>query len=234
MRACCRSPTTPLRAPTIDGAGAVRRTHRLRSPAQSRRQRPARRRPRARRRDAGAHLDLRAGPRGLAMDPDGERSLSCLRSSPWNICARSTAITWWPSTTCPFEVERGEIFGLLGSNGAGKTTTVECVQGLRTPYGGRRARARQGPGAPRRRPARTHGLPAAGVTPPRPHEGVGGARPLRQSRPGRGGLDARCWSSGGSRRSAAPPSRASAAGSASGCSSPWRWSAPRRSSFSTR
>ena len=36
-----------------------------------------------------------------------------------------------------FEVERGEIFGLLGSNGAGKTTTVECVQGLRSPTSGR-------------------------------------------------------------------------------------------------
>ena len=35
-----------------------------------------------------------------------------------------------------FTVERGEIFGLLGSNGAGKTTTVECVQGLRAPTGG--------------------------------------------------------------------------------------------------
>ena len=35
-----------------------------------------------------------------------------------------------------FEVEQGEIFGLLGSNGAGKTTTVECVQGLRTPTAG--------------------------------------------------------------------------------------------------
>jgi ABC-2 type transport system ATP-binding protein len=35
-----------------------------------------------------------------------------------------------------FDVERGEIFGLLGSNGAGKTTTVECVQGLRTPTAG--------------------------------------------------------------------------------------------------
>jgi len=35
-----------------------------------------------------------------------------------------------------FEVERGEIFGLLGSNGAGKTTTVECVQGLRTATAG--------------------------------------------------------------------------------------------------
>ncbi|MDG4823888.1 ABC transporter ATP-binding protein [Asanoa sp. WMMD1127] len=30
-----------------------------------------------------------------------------------------------------FQVEEGEIFGILGSNGAGKTTTVECVEGLR-------------------------------------------------------------------------------------------------------
>lgn len=30
-----------------------------------------------------------------------------------------------------FDVQRGEIFGLLGRNGCGKTTTVECLQGLR-------------------------------------------------------------------------------------------------------
>ncbi|WP_092536090.1 ABC transporter ATP-binding protein [Amycolatopsis arida] len=36
-----------------------------------------------------------------------------------------------------FAVERGEIFGILGSNGAGKTTTVECVEGLRVPDRGR-------------------------------------------------------------------------------------------------
>ncbi|GIF75198.1 ABC transporter ATP-binding protein [Asanoa siamensis] len=30
-----------------------------------------------------------------------------------------------------FQVDEGEIFGILGSNGAGKTTTVECVEGLR-------------------------------------------------------------------------------------------------------
>jgi ABC-2 type transport system ATP-binding protein len=30
-----------------------------------------------------------------------------------------------------FEVEAGEIFGILGPNGSGKTTTVECLQGLR-------------------------------------------------------------------------------------------------------
>ncbi len=35
-----------------------------------------------------------------------------------------------------FEVEQGEIFGLIGPNGSGKTTTVECVQGLRTRDGG--------------------------------------------------------------------------------------------------
>ncbi|WIX80685.1 ABC transporter ATP-binding protein [Amycolatopsis carbonis] len=35
-----------------------------------------------------------------------------------------------------FTVERGEIFGILGTNGAGKTTTVECLQGLRRPDSG--------------------------------------------------------------------------------------------------
>src|SRR5678816_3238183 len=35
------------------------------------------------------------------------------------------------------EVNDGEIFGLIGPNGAGKTTTMECVEGLRTPDGGR-------------------------------------------------------------------------------------------------
>lgn len=35
-----------------------------------------------------------------------------------------------------FTVERGEIFGILGTNGAGKTTTVECLQGLRQADGG--------------------------------------------------------------------------------------------------
>jgi ABC-2 type transport system ATP-binding protein len=32
-----------------------------------------------------------------------------------------------------FEVERGEVFGLVGPNGAGKTTTLEMVEGLRPP-----------------------------------------------------------------------------------------------------
>jgi len=36
-----------------------------------------------------------------------------------------------------FEVFDGEIFGLIGPNGAGKTTTMECVEGVRTPDGGR-------------------------------------------------------------------------------------------------
>ena len=35
-----------------------------------------------------------------------------------------------------FEVEDGEIFGLLGPNGSGKTTTLECIIGLRDPDAG--------------------------------------------------------------------------------------------------
>jgi ABC-2 type transport system ATP-binding protein len=36
-----------------------------------------------------------------------------------------------------FEVDAGEIFGILGANGSGKTTTIECLQGLRHADGGR-------------------------------------------------------------------------------------------------
>ena len=36
-----------------------------------------------------------------------------------------------------FQVERGEVFGLLGPNGSGKTTTVEIIEGMRSPDSGR-------------------------------------------------------------------------------------------------
>jgi ABC-2 type transport system ATP-binding protein len=36
-----------------------------------------------------------------------------------------------------FQVEAGEIFGIIGPNGSGKTTTVECLQGLRAADEGR-------------------------------------------------------------------------------------------------
>ncbi len=36
-----------------------------------------------------------------------------------------------------FEVQEGEIFGMVGPNGAGKTTTIECLEGLRKPSEGR-------------------------------------------------------------------------------------------------
>jgi len=35
-----------------------------------------------------------------------------------------------------FNVQEGEIFGMVGPNGAGKTTTIECLEGLRKPSGG--------------------------------------------------------------------------------------------------
>jgi len=36
-----------------------------------------------------------------------------------------------------FEVQEGEIFGMVGPNGAGKTTTIECIEGLRQADQGR-------------------------------------------------------------------------------------------------
>jgi ABC-2 type transport system ATP-binding protein len=36
-----------------------------------------------------------------------------------------------------FEVQEGEIFGMVGPNGAGKTTTIECLEGLRRPDSGK-------------------------------------------------------------------------------------------------
>ena len=36
-----------------------------------------------------------------------------------------------------FDVQEGEIFGIVGPNGAGKTTTIECLEGLRKPDDGK-------------------------------------------------------------------------------------------------
>ena len=30
-----------------------------------------------------------------------------------------------------FQIEKGEVFSLLGVNGAGKTTSLECIEGFR-------------------------------------------------------------------------------------------------------
>ena len=49
-----------------------------------------------------------------------------------------------------FEVEHGEIFGIIGANGTGKTTTVEILQGLRTRDAGTVAVLGHDPAAHRR------------------------------------------------------------------------------------
>ena len=35
-----------------------------------------------------------------------------------------------------FDVQKGEVFALLGHNGAGKSTTIELILGLKAPDGG--------------------------------------------------------------------------------------------------
>ena len=35
-----------------------------------------------------------------------------------------------------FDVEKGEVFALLGHNGAGKSTTIDLILGLKAPNGG--------------------------------------------------------------------------------------------------
>ena len=35
-----------------------------------------------------------------------------------------------------FEVNKGEVFALLGHNGAGKSTTIDLILGLKSPEGG--------------------------------------------------------------------------------------------------
>ncbi len=43
-----------------------------------------------------------------------------------------------------FKIERGEIFGFLGSNGCGKTTTMKMLTGLLPPTEGAAQAVRQG------------------------------------------------------------------------------------------
>ncbi len=55
------------------------------------------------------------------------------------ICVSELRKTYGTTTAVDdvtFEVEVGEIFGLLGRNGAGKTTTVEMIEGITKPDSG--------------------------------------------------------------------------------------------------
>ncbi len=77
--------------------------------------------------------------------PTGERSIHAIPALPL-LRLESLRKTYRdPMTLRPFmavrdvtlELERGEIFGLLGPNGSGKTTTIKMLLGLVRPSGGR-------------------------------------------------------------------------------------------------
>lgn len=59
------------------------------------------------------------------------------------------------------QIEKGEIFALLGVNGAGKTTALECIEGLRSYDSGA---------------VTVNGHPAAVILPAGPHQADGGCQ----------------------------------------------------------
>jgi ABC-2 type transport system ATP-binding protein len=80
----------------------------------------------ARDRPSGAHPGARSSPPRSAVDA----AVSVERLT--KRYGHTTAVE-----DVSFEVEPGEVFGVVGPNGAGKTTILECIEGLRRPDGGR-------------------------------------------------------------------------------------------------
>ena len=79
-----------------------------------------------------------------------------------------------------FEVEVGEIFGIVGPNGAGKTTIVECLQGLRRPDGGDLSVLGLDPHGEPRALRRRVGSQLLRVSPAGPDQSLGGPRFVRR------------------------------------------------------
>ncbi len=89
----------------------------------------------------------------IALLPDAEqRSHEKLKVPPRRIIETEPVITA-QNLTCrfgnftavdhvSFTIERGEIFGFVGSNGCGKTTTMKMLTGLLPPSEGRRSAVR--------------------------------------------------------------------------------------------
>jgi len=78
-----------------------------------------------------------------------------------------------------FEVERGEIFGMVGPNGAGKTSTVECAEGLRAASSGTIRVLGMDPQGDKYRVAPAHRRTTARVGAPAAPQSVGSVRPVR-------------------------------------------------------
>ena len=77
--------------------------------------------------------ELRAGRRTLTIPPRGKSARESV------IVARDLTRQFGAFTAVDhvnFEIERGEMFGFLGSNGCGKTTTMKMLTGLLPATGG--------------------------------------------------------------------------------------------------
>ena len=109
------------------------------------------------------------------------------------------------STTCRSPSRRARSSGSSARTDRGRPRPWSACEGLRRPDGGRHPRPRARPAHAGGRAAAADRLPAAGRRAARPAAGRGGRPPVRRRRRPPRRHRPRCWTSGGSARSATAP-----------------------------